>query len=115
VGTAVGAGEEVFFEVRPVRWYYDEINKMLICGRALFAGMSREEAADYLGNGFIEELLAEDDDATASGSAGTSYHIGEHDELDLIRAFVKADIPVFIHGLTGDGKSDRGAVPPGAE
>ena len=106
-GTAAGAGEEIFLEVRPVRWYYDEINKMLICGRALFAGLSREDAAAYLAEGFIDELLAEDDEEAASGGAGASYHIGEHDELDLIRAFVKADIPVFIHGLTGDGKSDR--------
>ena len=31
----------------------------------------------------------------------------KHDELSLIRAYVEADIPVFIHGLSGDGKSDR--------
>ncbi|MBR5430581.1 MAG: hypothetical protein IK116_08680, partial [Firmicutes bacterium] len=30
-----------------------------------------------------------------------------HDELSLIRAYVDANIPVFIHGLSGDGKSDR--------
>ena len=106
-GSVVAPSEEIFIEVRPVRWYYDEINKLLICGRALFAGMSREEANAYLGDKFIEELLAEDDSEIASGSAGTSYHIEEHDELDLIRAYIKADIPVFIHGLTGDGKSDR--------
>ena len=106
-GSAVTSGEEIFLEVRPVRWYYDEINKLLISGRALFAGLSREDAGAYLDNGFIEELLAEDDGETASGEAGTSYHIEEHDELDLIRAFIEADIPVFIHGLTGDGKSDR--------
>ena len=106
-GTAVNAGAEIFLEVRPVRWYYDEINKMLICGRALFAGLSREDAGVYLRDRFIDELLAEDDEETASGSPGTSYHIDEHDELDMIRAFVNADIPIFIHGLTGDGKSDR--------
>ena len=106
-GSAVTSGEEIFIEVRPVRWYYDEINKLLISGRALFAGLSREAAEEYLKDGFIAELLAEDDSETASGKPGTSYHIEEHDELDLIRAFVKADIPVFIHGLTGDGKSDR--------
>jgi hypothetical protein len=106
-GSVVSATEEIFIEVRPVRWYYDEINKLLISGRALFAGLSREEASAYLGDKFIEELLAEDDSEIASGSAGTSYHIEEHDELDLIRAYIKADIPVFIHGLTGDGKSDR--------
>lgn len=106
-GSALTQGEELFLEVKPVRWYYDEVNKLLISGRALFAGLSREEAGAYLRDGFIEELLAEDDAETASGSPGTSYHIEEHDELDMIRAFIRADIPVFIHGLTGDGKSDR--------
>ena len=106
-GSIVNSGEEIFLEVRPVRWYYDEINKLLICGRALFAGLGREEAAEYMKEAFIEELLAEDDAEISAGTAGTTYHIDEHDELDLIRAFIKADIPVFIHGLTGDGKSDR--------
>ena len=106
-GSAVIAGEEIFIEVRPVRWYYDEINKLLISGLALFAGLGREDAAAYLSDGFIRELLAEDDTETASAGQATSYHMGEHDELDLIRAFIEADIPVFIHGLTGDGKSDR--------
>ena len=83
-GSAVTAGEEIFIEVRPVRWYYDEINKLLISGRALFAGLSRDGAAAYLSDGFIEELLAEDDKEIASAAAGTSYHFEEHDELDLI-------------------------------
>ena len=106
-GSAVAAGEEIFLEVRPVRWYYDEINRLLISGMALFAGLGREEAGAYLKDRFTEELLSEDDSDAASGSQAASYHMGEHDELDMIRAFVKADIPVFIHGLTGDGKSDR--------
>lgn len=106
-GSAVSSADEVFLEVRPVRWYYDEINKLLICGKALFAGLSREEAAAYLRDGFIEELLSEDDRELAAGNTSAAYQIKEHDELDLIREFVKADIPVFIHGLTGDGKSDR--------
>lgn len=106
-GSAVSAGEEIFVEVKPVRWYYDEVNRLLICGRALFAGLSRSSAADYLEQSFVDELLAEDDKELASGSSVTAYHIEEHDEMEMIRAFVKADIPVFIHGLTGDGKSDR--------
>ena len=106
-GSVANSAEEIFLEVRPIRWYYDEINKLLISGKALFAGLGREAAETYLEEDFIDELLAEDDEQTASAAAGTSYHIEEHDELDMIRAFVKADIPVFIHGLTGDGKSDR--------
>lgn len=106
-GSALAAGDEIFIELRPVRWYYDEINRLLISGRALIAGLSRDEAESYLRDDFIGELLSEDDSRTASVAPGTSYHMEEHDELDMIRAFVKADIPVFIHGLTGDGKSDR--------
>jgi len=106
-GTAVSAGGEIMLELRPVRWYYDEMNRMLICGKALFADLSRKDAEAYLKDGFIEELLAGDAEETAADGPGASYHVGEHDELDLIRAYVKADIPVFIHGLTGDGKSDR--------
>ena len=106
-GSVANSAEEIFIEVRPIRWYYDEINKLLVCGRALFAGLSREEADAYLGEKFIEELLDEDDGSASPAIPGSAYHIEEHDELDLIRAFVRADIPVFIHGLTGDGKSDR--------
>lgn len=106
-GSAVSGSDEIFLEVRPVRWYYDEPNRLLISGRALFAGLDRVAAGAYLRDGFIDELLAEDDREIASGSAGTTYHIEEHDELDMIRAYVRANIPVFIHGLTGDGKSDR--------
>ena len=75
-----------------------------------FAHVSRFEitaSRAASGKAFIEELLAEDDEEISSADSGTSYHIEEHDELDLIRAFVRANIPVFIHGLTGDGKSDR--------
>ena len=81
--------------------------RLKVCGRALFAGLSREEAKEYLEDAFVKELLADEDEELATAASGTSYHLEEHDELDLIRAFVRADIPVFIHGLTGDGKSDR--------
>lgn len=103
-GSAVIDGEEVFLEVRPVRWYYDAANKMLVSGKALFAGMDREQAAEYLNGDFLKELTAED---KMEAREGDTYRVEEHDELSLIKAFVEADIPVFIHGLAGDGKSDR--------
>ena len=53
-GSVANSGEEVFLELRPVRWYYDEVNSMLICGRALFAGLSRGDAAAYLKECFID-------------------------------------------------------------
>lgn len=103
-GTVVGEGEEVFLEVRPVRWLYDEAQGMLLACMALFAGLSREEAEAYLQDGFLRELTAEDEDAAPEAKG---FQMLQHDELSLIRAYVEADIPVFLHGLSGDGKSDR--------
>ena len=103
-GTVVSEGEAVFLELRCVRWLYDPANRLLVSVRALFGGLSREEAAAYLAQGFSEELTAEDSEALPGDAP---FRVEEHDELSLIRAFVKADIPVFLHGLSGDGKSDR--------
>ena len=106
-GSVATSAEEVFIEVKPIRWYYDEVNKLLICGKALFAGLDRDAATSYLEGEFLDELLASDKETIADTASNKSYHFEEHDELDTIRAFLKADIPVFIHGLAGDGKSDR--------
>ena len=103
-GTIVSGEETVFLEFRPVRWLYDTENGILICEKALFAGVSRERAAEYLSEKFLQELTARDD-IVPDISAG--YKITDHSELDLIRSLVEADIPVFLHGLSGDGKSDR--------
>ena len=103
-GTVVSEGETVFLELRPVRWFYDPANRLLLSAGALFAGVSKEEAAAYLKQAFLEELTAEEAQALPENAP---FRVGEHDELSLIRAFVEADIPVFIHGLSGDGKSDR--------
>ncbi len=102
-GTVVGEGETAFLEMRPVRWLYDEGHGMLISCMALFAGFERHEALEYTQGAFLEELQAEEDGHHQSDE----YCIGEHDELSMIRAYVEADIPVFLHGLSGDGKSDR--------
>lgn len=103
-GTVVSEGEAVFLELRPVRWLYDPANRLLVSLCALFGGLGREEAAAYLEGDFLRELTAEDTEALPENAP---FFLGEHDELSLIRAFVEADIPVFLHGLSGDGKSDR--------
>lgn len=103
-GSTVGEGEEVFLELRPIRWLYDEAAQLLVCGMALFGGLCREEAEAYLADGFLREIAPE---TAGSLSEEAPFRFGAHDELSLIRAYVEANIPVFIHGLSGDGKSDR--------
>ena len=103
-GTIASEGDRVFLELRPVRWLYDAENRLLISCMALFGGWSREEGAAYLNGPFLSELAPEAEDELPEEGA---FRFVKHDELSLIRAYVEADIPVFIHGLSGDGKSDR--------
>ena len=103
-GTVVTEGETVFLEFRPVRWLADPENRLLVSEQALFAGMEREEAAAYLQDGFFRDLTTKEETGADGNQA---FRILQHDELSLIRSFVEADIPVFLHGLSGDGKSDR--------
>lgn len=104
-GSVACEGETVFLELRPVRWLYDSVNQLLVSCLALFGGLSRNEAAAYLEETFLTELAAGEE--TPSLQADATFRFVEHDELSLIRAYVQADIPVFLHGLSGDGKSDR--------
>ena len=103
-GTIASEGDQVFLELRPVRWLYDAESRLLISCMALFGGWSREDGAAYLNGPFLSELAPEAEDELPEEGA---FRFVKHDELSLIRAYVEADIPVFIHGLSGDGKSDR--------
>ena len=103
-GSIVSEGDRVFLEMKPVRWLYDTENRLLVSCMALFAGMNAEQAADYLEHGFLQDLKSE---AETDLPENSGFRFVQHDELSLIRAYVDADIPVFIHGLSGDGKSDR--------
>ena len=102
-GSVVGDGETAFLEMRPVRWLYDEGHGMLISCMALFAGFERDDAVAYTMGDFLDELAP----AEEEHHENADFRIGKHDELSMIRAYVEADIPVFLHGLSGDGKSDR--------
>ena len=101
-GSVVGETEDIFLEVNPIRWFYDEPNKLLIASHALFYTETFTQAKHYLEKDFIDELLSVDELEN-----NLSFKTNQHAELELIKAFIDADIPVFIHGLTGDGKSDR--------
>ena len=96
-------GEPVTLEVRPVVWYYDAAAQLLVARDAITAGFDRESAEAYLAGDFLKELRT----VETPEAEDYAFHYDEHDELDMIRAYLKANIPVFLHGLSGDGKSDR--------
>lgn len=102
-GSIAAEGDMIFLELKPVRWLYDAANGLLVSCMVLFGGLSREEATAYLSGDFLRELTEEAQAVTGAAN----FRFEQHDELSLIRAYVQADIPVFLHGLSGDGKSDR--------
>ena len=103
-GTVAAEGDAVFLELRPVRWLYDEGRGLLLSCRALLGGMDRAAAESYLRERFLTDLIDESEESLPDNAP---FRVDTHDELSLIRAYVEADIPVFLHGLSGDGKSDR--------
>lgn len=103
-GSIAAEGEEVFLELRPLRWLYDEGRGLLVSAQALLGGLSRAEAETYLQTAFLNDIREDEEEALPENAP---YRVETHDELSLIRAYVDADIPVFLHGLSGDGKSDR--------
>ena len=103
--SCLSAGERVFLELEPVTWLCDPERGLLISEQALFAGFGREAAEDYLAEAFLDDLFAAEREEAPDGAL--PFRLGEHDELSLMRAYVEANIPVFLHGLSGDGKSDR--------
>ena len=103
-GSVVSEGEDVFLEMRPVRWLYEEDSKLLVSCMALFGGLEREEALAYVQGSFLQELTRPEEE---NAPEERGFQVRTHDELSLIRAYVEANIPVFLHGLSGDGKSDR--------
>ncbi|MCR5089821.1 MAG: ATP-binding protein [Oscillospiraceae bacterium] len=102
--TIISEGDMILIELKPIRWLYDEGSRLLLSCKVLFGGMALDEAAAYLNGAFMKELMAPDEESL-SETAG--FRVEQHDELSLIEAYVRANIPVFIHGLSGDGKSDR--------
>ena len=103
-GSIVAEGDAAFLELRPLRWLYDAGRGLLVSCQALLGGLSREDAADYLADDFLRDAEEIEEEALPEN---TDFRVEERDELSLVRAYVEADIPVFLHGLSGDGKSDR--------
>ena len=102
-GSIAAEGDTVFVELRPLRWLYDAKRGLLVSCQALLGGLDRSAAEDYLRNGFLPDLQPGDEALPEDAP----FRVETHDELSLIRAYIEANIPVFLHGLSGDGKSDR--------
>ena len=113
-----------YYPVKPVTWYIDCENNMLISTEVLFSSpinvgnknydgnFETSQLYEYLNNQFIKELKPEKienlfDDEQAETPNPYNLNIEDVDEEDIIEGAILSDIPVMLHGQTGDGKSAR--------
>ncbi|MBR2588158.1 MAG: hypothetical protein IKD77_03000, partial [Bacilli bacterium] len=113
--------------VSPIVWYVDERSKLLISKNLLASGVrfcnNRQYDGDFentemymfLNEYFDKNMMPSttyeiiEDDIEKKNRETNPYGLDfrEVNEEEIIRGMVEADIPVFLHGLSGDGKSSR--------
>ena len=117
---------EKYYPVKPVRFYADRENSMLISTDVLFNSPINKDNQNYngdfrtsqlynfLNNEFIKELKQNAEienlyDEEEMNKTPNPYNLNIEDveEEDIIEGAILSDIPVMLHGQTGDGKSAR--------
>ena len=111
--------------VKPVKFYVDRENSMLISKDVLFNAPINMDNSNYdghfetsqlyqfLNNEFIKTLKPDkeyiNDDIETLFEEENPYNLDLEnvDEEDIIEGAILSDIPVMLHGQTGDGKSAR--------
>ena len=112
--------------IKPVKFYVDRENNMLISTDVLFVSsinidnknyngdFKTSQLYQYLNSEFIKELKpAEeienlfDEEETTKIENPYNLDLENVDEEDIIEGAILSDIPVMLHGQTGDGKSAR--------
>ena len=118
--------DEEYHPVKPVQFYVDRKNNMLISTDVLFdspinldnqnynGDFKTSQLYQYLNSEFIKELKpAEeienlfDEKETLETPNPYNLDLDNVDEEDIIEGAILSDIPVMLHGQTGDGKSAR--------
>ena len=118
--------DEKYYPVKPVRFYVDRENNMLISTDVLFSSpinvdnktyngnFRTSQLYQYLNSEFIKELNPTeeienlfDEEETLETPNPYNLNLENVDEEDIIEGAILSDIPVMLHGQTGDGKSAR--------
>jgi len=102
-GQCYSIGQTVFISVNPIVWFYDRHSNILLSRNILFPAYEKETMSIWLGENLAQQIVLEE----SKKDTVYDFKYFSHNEIELIKSFTEANIPVFIHGLSGDGKSDR--------
>lgn len=119
-GELCNEGDVVWINVAPVKWWIDEKKKKMLTEELLFSGLLffDEEADIYkYKNKFAKELFQtvaiqnksplKSDSEKLNKKNPYNFDFSNVTEEDIIRGMIESDISVFLHGMSGDGKSAR--------
>ena len=124
--------EDEYYKVKPVKFYVDRKNSMLISKYVLFdapinldtknynGDFTTSQLYQFLNNEFIKALKPDkkytNDDIETFDSIMKNWtdeenpynlNLGDVAEEDIIEGAILSDIPLMLHGLTAAGKSSR--------
>ena len=110
----------LWIEVQPIKWLVDEKNKVMVTEKLLFSGVPFEISAEYKGDfenttikKFIDNVFAKEifQEVTLTKAQPKENQYGftfdEVSEEDIIKGAIDSNVPVFLHGKPGEGKSSR--------
>ena len=109
-----------WIEVQPIKWLVDEKNKIMVTKKIQFSGVPFEESGIYEGDfenttikKFIDNVFAKEilQGVTLTKTQPKENKYGftfdEVSEEDIIKGTIDSNVPVFLHGKPGEGKSSR--------
>ena len=123
-------GDYVWIEVEPIKWLVDERKNIAVSEKLLFAGVQFKHTRDYKGgkdfdntdlkwfldNHFSKEIetttmintVNQENESTIKIKKNPyDFDFKEVTEEEMIRGYIESGVAVFLHGLSGDGKSAR--------
>lgn len=119
-------GDKIWVKDDPIVWIVNPKNNIAISKIALFAGVQFNEVSNYrnendfkytnlgkyLDGIFSKEIVSDfsyDNNQVADIEEKNPYEFDFKNvsEEEIIKGAIYSDIPVFLHGLSGDGKSAR--------
>ena len=131
-GRLVQTEEAYWVQVEPIAWLVDEKSDIALAEKILFAGIPfnndqpydgnfrKTEIKKFMDNYFAKEIIPDRTyeklspkkkenirKETIKKENPYEFNFKEVSEEDIIRGAVESNIPVFLHGESGDGKSAR--------
>lgn len=115
-------GDFAWFEVSPIRWYVDKQNDIALSKDLIFAGVQFIGNLNYNGNfketyikKFMDEYFSKDiipsktvtNRAKKERNNPFGFTFDEVSEEGIMQGAIESNIPVFLHGKPGEGKSAR--------